>query len=142
MGKGQRSAIATQARPWTSWYWTARWRAVRSAQLKAEPFCRFCLEAGERVRATVCDHVTRHSGDVTLFWRGPFQSLCEPHHNASKQRAERRGYSSAVDEAGWPRDPQHPANGGAVNTPRGVDGKTKPMDPGIARGHFYARPRN
>lgn len=95
-------------------YWTSRWRAIRAAQLKAEPWCRFCTQAGERVRATVCDHVDRHNGDPVKFWSGPFQSLCEPHHNASKQRAERRGYSGAVDESGWPIDERHPANSGRV----------------------------
>ncbi len=113
------STTASEARPWQRWYWTARWRAVRAAQLKAEPWCKFCLQAGEHMSATVCDHVERHNGDPVRFWSGPFQSLCKTHHDSSKQQAERRGYSGAVDEFGWPIDERHPANSGRIPALRG-----------------------
>lgn len=94
------------------------------------------------MRATVADHVERHNGDAALFWNGKLQSLCAPHHNSAKQRAELRGYSSAVGEDGFPLDPLHPANSGRVHTPRGVGSNSRATGPGIARGHLYARPRN
>jgi 5-methylcytosine-specific restriction protein A len=82
----RRTAIATRRL-----YSTARWQAIRDAQLAAEPLCRMCAADGRDEAATVCDHVEPHRGDVAAFWAGPFQSLCGPHHNRDKQRAERHG---------------------------------------------------
>jgi 5-methylcytosine-specific restriction enzyme A len=122
-----RSEIAEK---WRAWYGTARWRATRQRQLATEPLCAFCKKDGQIAVATVCDHVERHNGDPVKFWSGPFQSLCKPHHDASKQREETAGYSTAVGLDGWPLDPRHPANAGtaarrdrpAVHR-RGVGGK-------------------
>ena len=76
---------------WQHLYWTARWKRIRDAQLSSEPLCVMCL-ADEIVEpATVYDHVTPHKGDTTMFWSGPFQSLCKPHHDSDKQREERGG---------------------------------------------------
>ena len=72
-------------------YATARWRALRLAQLRDEPLCRICRAAGLVTAATTCDHVNPHRGDVDAFWRGPFQSLCTPCHSGAKQRAEGMG---------------------------------------------------
>lgn len=69
-------------------YGTARWQAVRAHQLAAEPLCRMCLAEERVVAAVVCDHVEPHRGDVDRFWRGPFQSLCKPHHDSAKQRED------------------------------------------------------
>jgi hypothetical protein len=38
--------------------------------------------------ATVCDHIEPHRGGPEKFWKGPFQSLCDYHHNRDKQRSE------------------------------------------------------
>ena len=103
----RRSDAARQYRPW---YKTRAWQIVRRNQLREHPWCRMCLEAKARVLATVVDHTEPHRGDRARFFSGPFQSLCETHHNASKQREERAGYSTAVGEDGWPTDPRHPAN--------------------------------
>ncbi len=75
-------------RPWRRWYGTAIWRAIREAQLAAEPLCRMCAEAGKLTPATVCDHVEPHRGDWHRFVHGPFQSLCDSCHNKHKQRIE------------------------------------------------------
>jgi hypothetical protein len=91
-------------------YGTARWQALRAEQLRREPLCRMCLVAGVQTSATVCDHEQRHGGDVARFWAGPFMSLCASHHSASKQRQERRGYSTATGADGRPLDPSHPWN--------------------------------
>lgn len=48
-----------------------------------------CEAEGVVTAATVCDHVEPHRGDANKFWNGPFQSLCDFHHNRDKQRAER-----------------------------------------------------
>lgn len=70
-----------------------------------------CLEAKQRTFATVVDHRTPHRGDRALFFDATnLQSLCDTHHSGSKQREERKGFSSAVDDNGWPTDPRHPAN--------------------------------
>lgn len=76
----------------------------------AEPLCRLCHAKGRIVPATVCDHIEPHKGDEARFWRGPFQSLCEPCHNGTKQQVERIGYSTEVGYDGWPVDGRHPAN--------------------------------
>src|SRR3954454_6616260 len=96
---------------WQAWYGTSRWKAVRFAQLKGQPWCAYCLTAGSRVAAVVCDHVDRHHGDPVKFWSGPFQSLCWSHHSSSKQREERRGFTSEIAADGWPTDKMHPSNG-------------------------------
>ena len=92
------------------WYKLARWRRKRHAQLTAEPLCAYCLQDKRLTPATVADHVQPHKGDPELFWHGKLQSLCKTHHDATKQRTERRGYSTACDINGWPTDPRHPAN--------------------------------
>src|SRR4051794_38339439 len=105
---------------WQAWYKTPRWKAVRLAQLRAEPWCAYCLKAGNRVAALVCDHVEPHRGNEQSFWNGPRQSLCQAHHSASKQRAERRGFGSEVGSDGWPTDEHHPANRASLPTTGGI----------------------
>jgi 5-methylcytosine-specific restriction protein A len=82
------------AAPWRAWYGTARWRAIRDAQLAREPLCRMCLAEGVVTPARVCDHIEPHRSDADKFWNGPFQSLCEFHHNRDKQRAEHDAHRS------------------------------------------------
>ncbi|MCG8434157.1 MAG: HNH endonuclease, partial [Gammaproteobacteria bacterium] len=77
-----------RAKPWRAWYGTATWRAIRDAQLAAEPLCRMCADEGRVTEATVCDHVEPHRGDWQRFVGGPFQSLCATHHSKHKQRIE------------------------------------------------------
>lgn len=105
--RDQRSAEAAQ---WRRWYNTARWRAIRLAQLRTEPLCWMCIEIGRVTAATVCDHAEPHRGDITKFWNGPFRSLCASHHNGDKQSEERTGQRrrKGVDASGRPLDPQHP----------------------------------
>ena len=71
-------------------YKTARWLALRAAQLTAFPLCALCLGEGRTTAATVCDHVEPHGGDVDRFWNGPFQSLCKHCHDSVKQSEEHR----------------------------------------------------
>ncbi|ATQ70275.1 HNH endonuclease [Methylosinus trichosporium OB3b] len=73
---------------WRAWYGLRRWRARAKAQLADEPLCRMCAAEGRVTAATVADHIEPHRGDPALFWAGALQSLCAPHHNRAKQRAE------------------------------------------------------
>jgi len=83
------------------WYKTARWQKLRARQLAAHPICEMCKP---RVTvATVCDHVQPHRGDETLFWSGPFQSVCKPCHDGDKQRIENGGKPRQhIGTDGWP----------------------------------------
>jgi len=92
------------------WYGTARWKRRRLDLLKAEPFCRMCLELGVYEPTVVADHIEPHRGDPTKFWTGELQGTCLTHHNSDKQRLERAAYSGTPDETGWPADPAHPCN--------------------------------
>ena len=127
---------------WRSWYGTPRWRALRLGQLKAQPFCLYCAEAGHQVRATVCDHAERHSGDPAKFWNGPFRSLCQTHHNSSKQREERKGFSAAVSADGWPLDDRHPSNAGSIQPRGGHTEDNARWETPTANGTSYAQSRN
>jgi hypothetical protein len=70
-----------------------------------------CSRAGLRTRATIVDHLRAHRGSHELFFAySNTQSLCEHHHNATKQAEEARGYSAAVGADGMPIDPRHPFN--------------------------------
>ncbi len=95
---------------WRGWYSTPEWQTIRARQLRLEPRCRTCAEAGVLTPATVVDHITRHRGDRRLFFSGPFQSLCKRCHDTSKQQAERLGYSTKLGADGLPTDPAHPFN--------------------------------
>lgn len=64
-----------------------------------------CKARGDIVEATVCDHVEPHDGDVDKFWAGPFQSLCKPDHDATKQREEAAARRAPGRRAGWRRLP-------------------------------------
>jgi 5-methylcytosine-specific restriction endonuclease McrA len=89
-------------------YNKTRWRRIREAQLQREPLCRMCAQEGRITPATVADHIEPHRGDMVAFWRGSLQSLCVGHHNAAKQRSEKRDYDNAIGPDGWPLDPRHP----------------------------------
>ena len=86
---------------WRLWYGRRSWRQRRADHLKAEPFCRFCLERGVYTAATVADHITPHRGDPTLF-AGPLQSLCKPCHDRDKQLEEHGRTPPGCDADGWP----------------------------------------
>ena len=86
-----------------AWYNTARWRAIRSAQLLAKPLCERCEARGTIRMATVCHHTIAHKGDPILFWSGPFASSCDDCHNVDEQRIERGGQARCdVADDGWP----------------------------------------
>jgi 5-methylcytosine-specific restriction enzyme A len=97
-------------------YNRARWARIRAAQLQRAPLCAMCAEEGRVTAATVVDHVEPHRGNLMAFWRGELQSLCKSHHDAGKQKEERRGYSTQIGEDGFPVDPRHPVYRGSVHS--------------------------
>jgi hypothetical protein len=99
-------------------YNTARWRALRKAQLQDQPLCERCKAKGFIVAATVVNHRKPHKGDEALFWTTDnLLSVCQPCHDGPIQAEEvtgkastRVGYSNAVGLDGLPTDPRHPFN--------------------------------
>ena len=84
----------------------SRWDKARRAFLAHHPLCVMCQQQGKTVAASAVDHITPHklkaalqSGNTVviaqaqgLFWdRRNWQPLCTLHHNATKQRMEKRG---------------------------------------------------
>jgi hypothetical protein len=103
-------ARSPEAAAYRKLYQSKEWKDFRAGYLQHHPWCVKCEARGERVRAAVVDHVNPHRGDVRLFWKGPFQGLCHPHHSGAKQREEARGYAMGSDAGGRPLDPHHPWN--------------------------------
>ena len=87
---------------------TGRWARLRRAHLAGNPLCVYCQQQGRVSLASVVDHVIPHRGDPALYLGGSnLQSLCKPHHDASKQKAERTGHVQGCDAAGVPIDRRH-----------------------------------
>jgi len=98
-------------KPWRAWYNTPEWKAARKAQLTRQPLCERHLKRGEKVRASVVNHIGRHGGNWHRFINGPFESVCKGCHDSAIQREEKRGLSCVgVDVTGRPTDPNHPWN--------------------------------
>lgn len=67
----------------------ARWKEAARRFRAEHRFCLGCLAIGERVLASVVDHIRPHRGNQDLFWDvGNWQPCCEWHHNAVKKRLE------------------------------------------------------
>jgi hypothetical protein len=101
--------------PPRQWYGLSEHRLRAKHQLKTEPMCRLCAVEGRIVPAEVADHIEpvidRHGvASYERFRTGPLQSLCRAHHDSTKRKAERVGFSGSVDINGWPIDPAHPWN--------------------------------
>jgi 5-methylcytosine-specific restriction protein A len=94
-------------------YRTARWRRIRTAQIKKVPCCERCQSLGIVRPAVIVDHHPPHNNDVTRFWSGPFRSLCHACHGRAR-REQRLGYSNTIGVDGRPTDPNHPANRGTT----------------------------
>lgn len=62
----------------------ARWRKLRAAVLREEPFCRECGVKGVRVAATEVDHIIPKPLGTDA--RENLQSLCTSHHSAKTMR--------------------------------------------------------
>lgn len=95
----QRSAHAAEYR---KLYGTAMWKRLRERQLTNEPLCRFCLDCGDVVVATVVDHIKPHRGDECLFFDADnLRSLCKPHHDSEGQREDLGQAIVTFNADGW-----------------------------------------
>lgn len=84
------------------------WGKARVRFLAQHPWCAMHLQRGERRAATVVDHIRPHHGDDALFWdESNWQALCQPCHDAHKQRLEKSGKVIGCDASGIPVDPTH-----------------------------------
>src|SRR5262245_21011127 len=97
------------------WYGLSDHKKRAAHQKQIEPCCRMCAAEGRVSPAEVADHVTPvvDRNGVASFERfrlGELQSLCRPHHDSTKRKAQGFGYSGACDITGWPIDPNHPWN--------------------------------
>src|SRR5580698_2605496 len=96
---------------WGHLYNTPRWRKLRAEHVHAHPTCAMCMEQGFDTTATIVDHRRPHRGDTRLvFDPDNLQSLCNPHHDSTKQWTENRGVEPGCDADGNPLDARHPWN--------------------------------
>lgn len=89
-------------RGWRKLYGTSRWKRRRAAQLNEQPLCERCLLQEIITEATVVHHAIPHKGDLELFWGGPFESLCKPHHDSQGQQEDNGKTTIQFDAEGWP----------------------------------------
>ncbi len=89
-------------RHWRGWYKLARWQRLRRTRLAEQPLCERCLEQEIIEPATVVHHKVPHKGDEDLFWSGPFENLCKPHHDSHGQLEDHGKKVIRFDADGWP----------------------------------------
>lgn len=89
---------------YSQWYTLPRWRERRAAQLRKEPLCNFCQQAGRITAGDVADHVEPHKGDHGKFWYGELQTLCNHCHSSVKQRMEAGQHVVVIGSDGYPID--------------------------------------
>jgi 5-methylcytosine-specific restriction endonuclease McrA len=88
--------------------YTYRWEQARKRYLAKHPLCVMCQAQGKVAAATVVDHIKPHDGDQALFWdQSNWQPLCATHHNATKQRQDKRGHEVGCGADGIPIDVAH-----------------------------------
>jgi hypothetical protein len=84
-------------------YGTQRWRKRALYQHRAVVCDVF--ETGIDHGSNCCRSHPTAKNNTELFWNGQLQSLCERHHNSTKQRFEKTGRrSNACDINGKPID--------------------------------------
>ena len=93
-----------RAEPYRRWYWTARWKRLRAAHLRAEPCCRMCAERKRVTAGTIVDHIQPHKGNEALMWDPTnLQTLCDDCHQSDKRRIENSGIPRVqIGVDGWP----------------------------------------
>jgi hypothetical protein len=100
-------------------YDTRLWKRIRARQLAKEPWCAECLKENRYTPATDCDHIEPHRGDPAKFFKGPFQSLCHPHHS-----------QKTVQEIGWGRGDQNVLTWGVTSGRGQQREKNSPIEAG------------
>ncbi|MAZ17899.1 MAG: HNH endonuclease [Ahrensia sp.] len=87
---------------WRPLYKTAQWQRIRERQLSEQPLCERCLAMEIVEPATVVHHKVPHKGDRDIFFRGPFESLCKPHHDSHGQLEDHGKTVVRFGADGWP----------------------------------------
>ena len=81
-------------RPWSAWYNTARWKALRKQILLRDVFtCQWpgCGQAHHDTSKLVAHHRQPHRGDVALFWSDDnLTCVCKACHDGPIQAQEQR----------------------------------------------------
>lgn len=80
-------------------YNTARWRKLRERVLRRDYYtCQICGATGAVAGKLVCDHARGHppNEDEDMFWRGPFQTVCENCHNTVRKTEDTERYNAAI----------------------------------------------
>jgi 5-methylcytosine-specific restriction endonuclease McrA len=86
-------------KPWKPWYNLKRWQDIRREVLLRDLYtCQLCGHLEGDTSLLVCDHVEPHRGVASLFWSGPFQTLCQQCHVVDKQSQENGGTAHAHPE--------------------------------------------
>lgn len=113
-----RTQRSDRAKQYRAWYSTPQWRGLRNVAIdialhQGTGLCPMCGRGFMSMREMIVDHRVPHRGDRALFYDlSNLQVLCRPCHDGAKQSEERRGYSTAVGDDGWPLDERHPSNAG------------------------------
>ena len=79
-------------------YKTKRWQKLRDEILLRDMYCcQICGATGAAAGTLVCDHVRGHPADETetMFWAGPFQTLCFNCHNTIRAKEDRDARKNA-----------------------------------------------
>ena len=79
---------------WSAMYASPKWKALRDATLRSEPYCQFC-----GAPATEVHHVRPHNGDPELFYDADnLMSICHSCHVKETQKeSEERKKQRQVD---------------------------------------------
>ena len=68
----------TPSRAYQSLYQSYRWKKIRARQIKEWHYCQLC---GSTIPPFTVHHVFPHHGNETLFFAGPFMTLCKSCHS-------------------------------------------------------------
>tara|TARA_R110000744_G_C19148795_1_gene539185 strand:+ start:358 stop:675 length:318 start_codon:yes stop_codon:yes gene_type:complete len=91
-------------------YKTKQWKMLRAQQLTQHPYCQCLHHIGQKVRANVVDHITKHEGDLRKFFNsGNLQSMTKQCHDKFKQSQEKggNGFDMGCDANGLPLNREH-----------------------------------
>lgn len=67
-------------------YGSTLWKRTRAAHRQQEPLCRECMKAGVTRLGDMVDHIVRIRDGGNPTDPSNLQTMCDPHHNAKRQR--------------------------------------------------------
>ena len=80
--------VTARHNAWSTMYASPKWKALRDAKLREEPYCQIC-----GAPATEVHHIQPHNGDPELFYdSGNLMSICHSCHvkETQKESEERK----------------------------------------------------